>query len=191
MARKAGSKDIDLSKKQTGRFEFTSQNWNVPVAASLKAHHNLTTEARSEFNITAGNIAFSWTVSLGVLGLVLLLLAFYNRFALPHPDEHSTKEKIGWKVYKEVFVSFFTKPGIIPALIFFLLYRLGESQLVKVATPFLVDSRSAGGIGLTSAQYGIAYGTIGMLCLTAGGILGGIVASKFGLKKLIWFMALA
>ncbi len=191
MTRKGGSKDIDISKSQTGRFEFNSGNWNVPAALSLKAHHNLTTETRSEFNITAGNIAFSWTVSLAVLGIVLLLLAFYNRFALPHPDEQSTKEKVGWKVYKDVFVSFFTKPGIIPALIFFLLYRLGEAQLVKVATPFLVDSRSAGGIGLTSAQYGIAYGTIGMLCLTAGGILGGIVASKFGLKKLIWFMALA
>ena len=191
MARKGGSKDIDISKSQTGRFEFNSGNWNVPAALSLKAHHNLTTETRSEFNITAGNIAFSWTVSLAVLGIVLLLLAFYNRFALPHPDEQSTKEKVGWKVYKDVFVSFFTKPGIVPALIFFLLYRLGEAQLVKVATPFLVDSRSAGGIGLTSAQYGIAYGTIGMLCLTAGGILGGIVASKFGLKKLIWFMALA
>jgi len=191
MTRKGGSKDIDISKNQTGRFEFNSQNWNVPAALSLKAHHNLTTETRSEFNITAGNIAFSWTVSLAVLGLVLLLLAFYNRFALPHPDEHNTREKVGWKVYKDVFVSFFTKPGVVPALIFFLLYRLGEAQLVKVATPFLVDSRSAGGIGLTSAQYGIAYGTIGMLCLTAGGILGGIVASKFGLKKLIWFMALA
>lgn len=191
LARKGGSKDIDISKKQTGRFEFTSQNWNVPAALSLKVNRNLTSEARSEFNITAGNIAFSWTASLSVLGLLLLLLAFYNRFALPHPDEHSTKERISWKVYKEVFVSFFTKPGIGPALIFFLLYRLGEAQLVKVATPFLVDSRSAGGIGLTSAQYGIAYGTIGMLCLTAGGILGGIVASKYGLKKLIWFMAFA
>jgi len=191
MVRKAGSKDIDLSKKQTGRFEFNSTNWNMPVAASIKSNHNLTSSTKSEFNITAGNIAFSWTVSLAVLGVVLLLLGFYNRFMLPHPDEHKTKEKAGWKVYIEVFKSFFTKPGIIPALIFFLLYRLGEAQLVKVATPFLVDSRNAGGIGLTSAQYGIAYGTIGMLCLTLGGILGGIVASKFGLKKLIWFMAFA
>jgi PAT family beta-lactamase induction signal transducer AmpG len=117
------------------------------------------------------------------------MLAIYNRFALPHPVENTDKEKMGWKVYKEVFISFFTKPGVVPALIFFLFYRLGESQLVKVATPFLVDSRNAGGIGLTSAQYGIAYGTIGMLCLTLGGILGGITAAKFGLKKLILIMA--
>lgn len=191
VARKSGSKDLDISKKQTGRFEFTSENWNIPVAASVKSNHNLTGDAKSQFNITAGNIAFSWTISLAILGAFLFLLALYNRFMLPYPDEHSTREKLNWKVYFEPFKSFFKRPGIAPALIFFLLYRLGEAQLVKVATPFLVDSRSAGGIGLTSAQYGIAYGTIGMLCLTFGGILGGIIASKYGLKKLIWFMAFA
>jgi PAT family beta-lactamase induction signal transducer AmpG len=191
LIRKSGSKDIDLTKRQTGRFEFTSQNWNKPVAASIKVNHNLTGKTSSEFLITAGNIAFSWTVSLGILGFVLILLSVYNRIMMPHPSENTeNREKPGWSVYKEVFVSFFSKPGIVPALIFFLLYRLGESQLVKVATPFLVDSRSAGGIGLTSAQYGVAYGTIGMACLTLGGILGGIVASKYGLKRLIFIMAL-
>ena len=190
VARKTGSKDIDLSKKQTGRFEFTNKNWDKPVAASIKVNHNLAGKTASQFLVTAGNIAFSWTVSLGVLGIFLLLIAIYNRIMLPHPVENSNREKISWSVYKEVFVSFFSKPGIIPALIFFLLYRLGESQLVKVATPFLVDSRSSGGIGLTAAQYGIAYGTIGMACLTLGGILGGITAAKSGLKRLVWLMAL-
>lgn len=190
LERESGSKDIDLSKSQTGRFEFTRNNWNKPVAASIKINHNLTGNMSSEFLITAGNIAFSWVISLGVLGIVLLLLAIYNRIMLPHAPENDNRERISWSVYKEVFVSFFTKPGIIPALIFFLLYRLGEAQLVKVATPFLVDSRSAGGIGLTSTQYGIAYGTVGMICLTLGGILGGFAAAKYGLKKLIWIMAL-
>ncbi|TFH47765.1 MAG: MFS transporter [Bacteroidia bacterium] len=189
--RKGGTKDIDISSGHTGRLEFTSQNWNVPAAVPLKAHHNMTFSGQSEFSITAGNIAFSWTVSLVVLGVLLFLLFLYNRIYLPRPDEHNTREKIGWKVYKEVFVSFFTKPGVIPALSFFLFYRLGEAQLVKVATPFLVDSRSAGGIGLTSAQYGLTYGTFGMISLVLGGILGGVIASKYGLKKLIWPMALA
>jgi len=145
----------------------------------------------AEFGITAGNIAFSWTVSLGVLGLLLLLLALYNRYILPRPVENDIREKVSLKVFVEVFVSFFTKPGVVAALAFFLLYRLGEAQLVKIATPFLVDSRSMGGIGLTSAQYGIIYGTLGMVCLTIGGILGGILAAKYGLKKLIWYMAVA
>jgi len=191
MSRTSGSKDIDLAGNQTGRFEFTSDNWNKPAAATIKVDRNLAETTSSEFVVTAGNIAFSWMVSLGILGVFLLVLALYNRLLMPHPRENETKERMGWTVYKDVFVSFFTKPGVIPALIFFLFYRLGESQLIKVATPFLVDSRSAGGIGLTSAQYGLAYGTIGMICLTIGGILGGITAAKYGLKKLIWLMALS
>ena len=190
VTRKTGSKDIDISKNQSGRFEFTSLNWNKPVALSVKVNRNLTVSTSSGFLVTAGNVAFSWTVALGFIGALLVLLAIYNRIMLPHPAENDEKERISWGVYKDVFVSFFTKPGVIPALLFFLFYRLGESQLVKVATPFLVDSRSTGGIGLTSAQYGIAYGTIGMLCLTLGGILGGIAASKYGLKRLIWIMAI-
>jgi PAT family beta-lactamase induction signal transducer AmpG len=189
MARKSGSKDIDLSKKQTGRFEFTSENWNKPVAASVKVNHNLTGKVKTEFLITAGNVAFSWVISLCTLGLILLVLAVYNRIMLPHPVENNVREKISWSVYRDVFVSFFTKPGVIPALMFFLLYRFGEAQLFKIATPFLIDSRSAGGLGMSSAQYGIVYGTIGVACLTAGGIIGGITAAKFGLKKLIWIMA--
>ena len=191
MGRKSGSKDIDLPKNQSGRFEFTSENWNKPVTATLRVDHNLTSQTKSEFRATAGNIAFSWTVSLGALGIILILLAVYHRLILPRPVEAKEKTKVDLKVYGEVFASFFTKPGIVPALIFFLMYRLGEAQLVKVATPFLVDSRNSGGIGLTSAQYGIAYGTLGMICLTIGGILGGVVASKYGLKKMIWVMALA
>ncbi len=191
LGRKSGSKDIDLPKTHTGRFEFTSENWNKPIAATLRVDHNLTSATSSLFKATAGNIAFSWTVSLSVLGLLLLLLAVYHRIMLPRPFDAKEKTVVDLKVYGEVFASFFSKPGIIPALIFFLLYRLGEAQLVKVATPFLVDSRNSGGIGLTSAQYGIAYGTLGMICLTIGGILGGVVASKYGLKKMIWVMAFA
>lgn len=191
LGRKAGSKDIDLPKNNTGRFEFTASNWDKPVAAVIRVDHNLTSQTSAQFRATAGNIAFSWTVSLGCLGIVLMLLAVYHRIALPKPIEIKEKSKVDLKVYGEVFASFFTKPGIGPALIFFLMYRLGEAQLVKVATPFLVDSRNSGGIGLTSAQYGIAYGTLGMICLTLGGILGGVVASKYGLKKMIWVMAFA
>jgi PAT family beta-lactamase induction signal transducer AmpG len=192
ISRQTGSKDIDLSKSISGRFEFTTSNWNEPVSVPVKVNHNLTGTASTEFLITAGDIAFSWVVSLGILGIILLILAVYNKFLLPHPSERPSgpEEKFSWIVFREVFVSFFTKPGVVPALLFFLLYRLGESQLSKIATPFLVDSRSAGGLGLTAAQYGIVYGTVGMVSLTLGGILGGVAAAKFGLKKLIWLMAL-
>ncbi len=191
VSRKSGSKDIDLSKSQTGRFEFTTDNWNKPASLSFKVNHNLDAVVSSDFQITAGNVAFSWLVSLSTLGLLLLILGFYNKFMMPHPESYSVREKPGWEVYRDVFVSFFTKPGVIPALIFFLLYRFGEAQLFKIASPFLIDARISGGLGMTSAQYGIIYGTVGVIFLTLGGILGGVTAARFGLKKLIWLMALS
>jgi len=191
VARKTGSKDIDIPRGRADRFEFTDANWNKPEAIVLKVNRNLSETTTSGFLITAGNIAFSWVAALGLLGAFLLLLAVYNKFMMPHPAENNDGKSAGLMAFIEVIVSFFSKPGVIPAVLFFLLYRLGESQLVKIATPFLVDSRSAGGIGLTSAEYGIVYGTIGIIALTIGGIMGGIMASKYGLKKLIWPMALA
>jgi len=191
LTHKSGSKDVRLAKNQTGRYEFTDANWNKPVRVTYTVDHNLNQATSSVYKITAGNIAFSWTVSLGILGLFLLLLGVYHKFILPYPKEIKTANSVSLRVYGEVFISFFRKPGILPALLFFLLYRFGESQSIKIATPFLVDSRTSGGIGLTAAQYGIAYGTIGMFSLTIGGILGGICAAKYGLKRLIWFMALS
>lgn len=185
---KSGSKDIKLAGN---RYEFTESNWNQPVKLMFRVDHNLTRPAAAEYKITAGNVAFSWMAALALLGIFLLVLGVYHKFMLPYPAVQKSANYVSLKVYGEVFLSFFKKPGIIPALLFFLLYRFGEAQSIKIATPFLSDSRLNGGIGLTSAQYGIAYGTIGMIALTVGGILGGILASKYGLKRLIWIMALS
>lgn len=90
--------------------------------------------------------------------------------------------------FDEVFVSFFKKPGIVRMIIFLLVYRIGEAMLVKMSAPFLLDTREKGGMGLTAAQYGIAYGTVGVFTMMAGGILGGLIAARTGLKKCIfWF----
>ncbi len=187
---KSGSKDIKLAKDQNSSIEFTDQNWNQPVMLKFHVDKNLSRPAFTEYRITAGNISFSWMMSLIALGVFMLLIAGYHQFYLPQPVEIRSAESVNLRLYGDVLVSFFRKPGIIPALLFFLLYRFGEAQSMKIATPFLVDSPANGGIGLTSAQYGIIYGTVGMIALTVGGILGGVLASKFGLKKLIWFMAL-
>ena len=75
-------------------------------------------------------------------------------------------------------------------LVFLLLYRLAESQLVKLASPFLLDSQEAGGIALTTGQIGFVYGTVGLIMLTVGGLLGGFLAARDGLKKWIWLMVI-
>ncbi|MDP5229076.1 MAG: MFS transporter, partial [Cellulophaga sp.] len=95
------------------------------------------------------------------------------------------------KSFMEVFVTFFKKPQIGIALAFILTYRLGESQLVKMASPFLLDSPEQGGLGYTTKEIGILFGTIGVIALTVGGILGGILISRDGLKKWMLPMVLS
>ena len=77
---------------------------------------------------------------------------------------------------------FFRKEQIGIIILFLLLYRLSEAQLVKLAAPFFLDKPSAGGLGLTTAQIGLVYGTIGVIFLVLGGILGGFAIARNGLK---------
>jgi PAT family beta-lactamase induction signal transducer AmpG len=72
-----------------------------------------------------------------------------------------------------------------------LLFRLPEAQLVKLITPFLMDSHADGGLGMSTEQIGITYGTIGVVGLIAGGILGGMCISRDGLKRWLWPMVMA
>lgn len=95
----------------------------------------------------------------------------------------------GFSEFGRTFVTFCKKPGIWLAIVFMLLYRLPEAFLIKMCTPFLVAAKNVGGLGLSTEGVGIVYGTIGVLFLTIGGILGGIYASKVGLKKSLWWMA--
>jgi PAT family beta-lactamase induction signal transducer AmpG len=91
----------------------------------------------------------------------------------------------------DAFVTFFAKTHLIAMLAFLLLYRFAEGQLVKIAAPFLLNERSEGGLGLDTGQVGLAYGTIGVALLVAGGILGGIAAARFGLRSCLPWMVVA
>lgn len=97
----------------------------------------------------------------------------------------------GWGDMWRVWKTFFMKDGVWLALAFMLLYRLPEALSVKMLTPFLLDPPEAGGLGLSTAQSGLVYGTAGVIALTIGGILGGVYASRKGLRKSMWIMALS
>lgn len=103
-------------------------------------------------------------------------------------NQASERSGIG---FADVFVSFFKKDKIGITIAFLLLYRLGEAQLVKMASPFLLDTRENGGLSLSVGEVGFVYGTVGIVCLTIGGILGGLAVATHGLKKWLWPMALA
>ena len=156
-----------------------------------------------------GDIPFSWQVTLGVTAGILLLVTLYHCFFLPKAteDQPRTKEngervqgREAWRELGDAFKTFFTKPGVWLAIAFMLLYRLSEGFLVKLSQPFLVDSRAAmvrdgqifgGGLALNTDTVGLLYGTIGVICLLAGGIVGGLFISRRGLKRSIWWMAAA
>ena len=187
--RKSGSKDISLASP--GRFVFTHENWDQPVKATIKIDHRQNEPVSAIFEATAGNTPFSWAVSFTLLGFMLLAFSIYHKYILPHPTDRNTEEiKDVFSSYVEVFSTFFKKKGIIAGILFLLFYRMAESQLVKLASPFLLDSQEVGGLALTTAEVGFVYGTIGVISLLLGGLLGGFLAAAHGLKKWIWWMAI-
>ena len=151
-----------------------------------------------------GDIPFSWQVTLGVTRVIMLCVTLYHSFFLPRPEEDKPRTTTDFRgAFSELgqsFASFFTKPGVGLAIGFMLLYRLSEGFLVKLSLPFLVDSTATtlrngqiigGGLGLNTDTVGVLYGTIGVICLLLGGILGGIYISRKGLKRSLWLMAAA
>lgn len=125
----------------------------------------------------------AWSYTMIFVGLVMTFLTIYNYFATPKTELSIAAGKTEEKNFATVFASFFKKKQIGLILAFILLFRLGESQLLKMLTPFLVDKTDVGGLGLDTEDVGIIYGTFGLIALTVGGILGGIAISKHGLGK--------
>ena len=141
------------------------------------------------------NDVFAWSIIFAGLSFLFILFAFYHKWALPKPTEDNELSKLTIKKIipniVNVFISYFKKPQIIIAVCFILIYRFGEAQLVKIAPLFMLDSIEMGGLGLSTSEYGFIYGTLGMIMLTLGGIFGGLLAAKHGLKYWIIWMALA
>ena len=142
-----------------------------------------------------GRTSYAWSITFFTLAGCLLALWLYHSFVLPRPDQDCpsvARQGEARSILTDfllTFRSFFQKEQALTAILFMLLYRLPEAFLIKMCMPFLVAGKEAGGLGLSTAEVGIVYGTIGVIFLTLGGILGGIFASRIGLKKSIWWMA--
>ena len=142
-----------------------------------------------------GETTTAWSMIFGMLAVLFIGFSFYHKWKLPYPHSDKSHQDPNLKEtiqnFFQVFLSYFKKPQIILVIIFILLYRFGEAQLVKIAPLFMLDSIETGGLGLSTSQYGFIYGTLGMVMLTLGGITGGFFAAKHGLKSWIIWMALA
>jgi PAT family beta-lactamase induction signal transducer AmpG len=139
------------------------------------------------------NIPLAWSVTLTAVGVLFLCFSVWHWCILPYPAaDGPVLTKRNWLAeFFATFASFFQKPGVAMSVAFILLYRFDEAQLSKVFSPFLLDKRSVGGLGLTTKQVGIAYGTFGVASLTCGGLLGGFTAARFGLKRMLPIMVAA
>ncbi|MEM1258176.1 MAG: MFS transporter [Bacteroidota bacterium] len=130
-----------------------------------------------------GDNTKAWSITMTVTAFLMLALTVSNFFTTPKYETSRTIALDKPQGFFEVFISFFKKPNIGIALAFILTYRLGESQLVKMAAPFLLDPLEKGGLAYSTEKLGTIFGTVGVIMLSIGGILGGILISRDGLKK--------
>jgi len=142
-----------------------------------------------------GDVHYAWKITLVISAVIFSAVTLYHTWSLPRPssDRMSSSTTAGDIIrdFGRTFATFFKKRNILIAMLFMLLYRLPEAFLVKLMNPFLLDPMSEGGLGLSTEAVGVIYGTVGVAALTVGGILGGIAASRWGLKKSLWPMAMA
>ena len=141
------------------------------------------------------SIRYSWSLVFYLMAGLFIAFWLYHNWILPRPAEDGEKQTRSasaiWSEFRQTLVTFFQKPQVVAGICFMLFYRMPEGLLAKVSALFLVDAPHNGGLGLSDGEYGLVQGTVGVIGLTIGGILGGIVASRDGLKRWLWPMVMA
>lgn len=136
----------------------------------------------------------SWMIVMSILGLTMFALALWHRFVLPTGGEATVLDdsKSGFKhivhEFGDVFASYFKKQGILMMLLFVVFYRLAEGLLEKMTPLFLIDERGVGGLGLDNVAVGNIMGTFGSVAFMLGALLGGLIVSRFGLRRSLMFL---
>ncbi len=160
----------------------TGEGGLVVLAGLLATHAGLST-------------ARAWSLTFVAAAALMAAACAWHAFALPRPAADVAVLGVtpgeALRRFVDVFATFFKKKDIVRILLFLLLYRFAEAQLVKLISPFLLDSRARGGLGLSNEQLGVVKGTVGVVALLAGGLLGGLLISRGGLKRWLWVMVCA
>ncbi len=192
LSREEGDASVRLI--EGSRIVFDQTNANRPAIIAVQLDPKLDAATSALIVGRSGNIPLAWSITFYVLAGFFVIAFLYHKFILPYPPEDvpALPDEGGVLAgFLETFASFFRKEGIGVAVAFLLLFRFAEAQLVKLASPFLLDSQQVGGLALTTGEVGFAYGTVGVASLTVGGILGGFLAARNGLKYWLWPMVIA
>ena len=141
--------------------------------------------------------AFAWSLVFYATAALFLAICLYHSYIMPHADadvRHNTSAIEIAKGLKKMLIAFIHKMpwrAMLAAIIFILFYRFPEALLNAMSKTFLTRPQEDGGLGLTLAQFGLSYGTVGLIGLLLGGIVGGWLASRDGLKRWLWPMVCA
>jgi PAT family beta-lactamase induction signal transducer AmpG len=188
-----GSSGIKVIEGKT--LKFTADNWNKPAFAVFHLDPAVTKKYDAVFKAQVDKVPLAWVFTFSVTGILFVLFFIYHKIILPKPSADKPAGMNGQssalKEFFRTFIRFFEKKKIVVAILFLLFYRFGEAQLLPMAKLFLIDSRNAGGLGLSLTEYGWVYGTVGIISLMIGGLLGGFLISRNGLKFWMWPMLLA
>jgi MFS transporter, PAT family, beta-lactamase induction signal transducer AmpG len=187
--------DHSISLLEGERFVFTADNWNTAAMAVIQLDPQLDYATSATFQVRSGNIPLAWSLTFFFLAGLFLVFFVYHKIILPYPSTDkpavATDGRSIMGEFLRTFALFFKKERIGIAIAFLLLYRFAEAQLVRLASPFLLDPQEIGGLALTTGQVGFVYGTVGLISLSIGGILGGILAARNGLRFWLWPMVAA
>ncbi len=188
------SRNPSIRLLSSNRFTFNRQNQNHIAKLVFQADPKLEKATEVTFQLNSGDVPFAWRIVFLVIAAFLIMIGIFHAFILPRPVEDQPSDiplpKVG-NNFLMTFQSFFSKPHIGISIAFLLFYRFSEAQLVKLSTPFLLDTPEVGGLGLSTASVGFVYGTVGVLALILGGILGGVFVSRHGLRFWLWPMLVA
>ena len=175
------------------------QSFFVGVRSTIYRFANLFVQGpfiflAAEIKEHLGSETRAWALAFAGMAALFGGLGAYHGFILPRPANDKPGESGSlsrfFHEFFHTFATFFEKPKIGILLLFLLFYRFGEAQLLPMAKSFLLDAPASGGLNLTEKQFSVIYGTAGAIALMAGGIVGGILVSRRGLRACLWPMVL-
>ncbi|OCQ93095.1 MFS transporter [Oscillatoriales cyanobacterium USR001] len=168
---------------------FLAEQHLVPGNSANKVYKNITFDIFGN-TLNVHPLALGWATAFGIAGIIFVLIYLFQRWYLPYPTTQSipseqpkTNEKIS---FVEAFSTYFTQHKIGWIVTYVLIFRLGDALTFKMAPPFLMDSLAKGGLAVSTSDMGLLSGTIGVIFLLIGGLLGGYLIAKQGLKKWMW-----
>jgi PAT family beta-lactamase induction signal transducer AmpG len=136
-------------------------------------------------------LEFGWAVAFGAAGVIFLLVYAFQLWYLPYPRPYASRTATTrQQSFLRAFSTYFTQERIGWIVTYVLIFRLGDAFMLKMAPPFLMDALDNGGMAIPTATMGILYGTVGVIFLLLGGIIGGFIIAKQGLKRWMWPTAL-